>query len=222
MYKYFPVIFLLLHIYGCIPKKENNQILNETKNNHPDSISTSVEQPTDFIDSAYFKFFNLTEFNINDWYPGRMNNELISVTNEAVIRYFQNDRINSENVNLSDFWYYSLQKNTPEEKIITIIEGDEICCYNLHYLIYNNGNQLLSDNIVAGRGGDGLWQYNQYGKFTNDSTYVVTQVDSEEFEFDNGSSQIRIDSVITNFRFRKGEAFEELKHSEFTSVIFID
>ena len=55
-----------------------------------------------------------------------------------------------------------------------------------------------------------MWGYGQYGKFVNDSTYILTRIDMEEIELENGGTETHIDSVITNYRFYKNKPFEKL------------
>ena len=219
------MIFLVLSCAKNETKKEQNikkTIVNSEKKVREIKVETKEEFKKNnsiFIDSANFKFQNLVEFNLQNWYSGKIEKELKPLTKGKLFEYFQNDRINGENIYPTNFRYFSIQKNSIKEKIITIIESDESCCSELHYLIYNEKNELTSDNIIAGTGGDGMWNYDKYGKFLNDSTYVLTKVEFEELELKNEKTEIKIDSVITNYRFNKNEPFEKIKERKFNKKI---
>lgn len=222
------LIFLTL---SCADKKKEKY--SEETQIEQKKITKSETEPTElksepivenkkpasaFIDSTNFKFFNLKEFNLRNWYVGKMDEKLKSPTKENLVNYIQNERLTKENVYPNSWKYFSIQRNDTTEKIITIIEGDESCCSDLHYLVYNKRNELLSDNIVAGTGGDGMWSYDQYGKFLNDSTYILTRIDTEEIELENNETEIHIDSVITNYRFEKNKTFEKLTEQKFKKI----
>ena len=87
--------------------------------------------------------------------------------------------------------------------------------------MFNEKNELLSDNIIAGTGGDGMWSYDQYGKFLNDSTYVLTRIDLEGIDINESGTEteIHIDSVITNFRFHKRKTFSKLSEQKFKKIL---
>jgi hypothetical protein len=232
MNKILTYILIFLTI-SCVDKKKEKElryipiIQKEMTNSEPNQKELEIEIKTQaekfdsiFIDSTNFNFFNLKEFDLRDWYIGKMDEELKSPTKEKLLEYFQDDRINGENIYLANFKYFSIQKNEPTEKIITIIERDESCCSDLHYLVFNEKNELLSDNIIAGTGGDGMWSYDQYGKFLNDSTYILTRIDIEEIEVNESGTEteIHIDSIITNFRFHKRKTFIKLSEREFKKI----
>jgi hypothetical protein len=219
------LIFLVLSCTKNETKKEQaikNTIVNSEKKTpeiKPETIKEFEKNDSIFIYSTNFKFKNLEKFNLQNWYSGKMEKELKPLTKEKLLQYFQNERINGENIYPTNFRYFSIQKNSIKEKIITIIESDESCCSELHYLIYNEKNELISDNIIAGTGGDGMWNYDKYGKFINDSTYVLTKVEFEELELENEKTEIKIDSVITNYRFNKNKLFEKIKERKFNKKI---
>lgn len=222
------LIFILLFLtFSCEDKKTEKIQIQKKKivNLKTDTIKIKSYSKLEikktkkkFIDSTNFKFFNLKEFDLRSWDAGKMNKELKSPTKEKLLEYFQNERINGENIYSTNFRYFSIQKNTNALKVITIIEGDESCCSNLHFLIYNNHNKLISDNIVAGTGGDGAWSYNQYGKFINDSTFLSTRIDTEAVELKNDERETQIDSVITKYLFYKNKSFEKLTEQKFKKI----
>lgn len=222
------LIYILIFLtFGCTGKKKESKSdriehkRKETFSMEIDSIKLKT-QKTDslFINPNNFKYSNLTEFDLRGWYHGKIVDSLKSLSSkEKLVDYFQNERIKGKNIYTVNYQYFSIQKNEQSEKIITIIEGDESCCHHLHYLIYNSENKLLSDNILAGTGGDGMWRYDQYGKFVNDSTYILTRIDIEEIELENGNTEALIDSVITNYRFYKNKPFKKLTEQKFKKVL---
>ena len=221
---------LIFLTFSCVEKKKESESNIKVEKKEIISINTDstelkakpiVETKNSdslFIDPNDFKYSNLKEFDLRNWYVGKMDEELNSPTKEKLVNYIQNERLTLENVYPNSWKYFSIQKNEELEKIITIIEGDESCCSDLHYLVYNEHNELLSDNIIAGTGGDGMWAYDQYGKFVNDSTYILTRIDMEEIELENGGTETQIDSVITNYRFYKNKPFEKLTEQKFKKV----
>jgi hypothetical protein len=219
------LIFLVLSCAKNETKKEQN-IKNQTVSSEnkvlkikPEPIEKFKKNDSIFIDSTNFKFQKLKEFNLQNWYSGKIEKELKPLNKRKLFQYFQNERIKGKNIYPTNFRYFSIQKNTIKEKIITIIESDESCCSELHYLIYNEKNELISDNVIAGTGGDGMWNYDKYGEFVNDSTYVLTKVDFEELELGNEKTEIKIDSVITNYRFNKNKPFEKIRERKFNKKI---
>ena len=221
---------LIFLTFSCVEKKkesESDKIQVEQKkpisiNNDSTELKAEPNLETKdsvFIDQNNFKYSTLNEFDLRGWYYGIIVDSLKSFSSKKkLIEYFQDERLKGENIYTVNYQYFSIQKNEKSEKIITIIEGDESCCHDLHYLIYNSENKLLSDNIVAGTGGDGMWAYDQYGKFVNDSTYVLTRIDMEEIELENGGTKTEIDSVITDYRFYKNKPFEKLTEQKFEKV----
>jgi hypothetical protein len=224
------VYILIFLTFSCVEKKKESKSDIKVEKKERISINTdSTELKAEpivetkksdslFIDPNDFKYSNLKEFDLRNWYIGKMDEELKSPTKEKLVNYIQNERLTLENVYPNSWKYFSIQKNEELEKIITIIEGDESCCSDLHYLVYNEQNELLSDNIIAGTGGDGMWAYDQYGKFINDSTYILTRIDMEEIELANGGTETQIDSVITNYRFYKNKPFKKLTEQKFKKV----
>tara|TARA_R110002050_G_scaffold263772_2_gene404430 strand:- start:72 stop:758 length:687 start_codon:yes stop_codon:yes gene_type:complete len=219
--------YLLIFLsFACSDKERDSEKNQNVKQDETfekkDVIETTLATKKSdalFIEPSNFKYSELTEFDLREWYYGKIVDSLMSFSSKIeLIKYFQNDRINGEYIYPVNYQYFSIQKNEKTEKIITIIEGDESCCHDLHYLIFNSENELISDNIVAGTGGDGMWGYDQYGRFINDSTYVLTRIDMEEIELDSGGTETHIDSVISHFRFYSDKPFEKLNEQKFKKV----
>ena len=218
---------LIILTFSCSDKKNEKQIqkksfeqvkiVSEKEKKIPSKVEIKVPNSIN-IDSTNYRYFNLKEFDMRGWYSGRRSEELKFPSKEKLMKLFQNERINGEFIYPFNFRYFSIQKNSPTEKILTIIESNESCCSDLHYLVYNKKNKLISDNIIAGTGGDGMWHYEQFGKFVNDSTYVLTRVDSEEIKLNESGTktEIQIDSVITTYKFKKDKPFKILDEQEFS------
>ena len=85
----------------------------------------------------------------------------------------------------------------------------------MHFLIYDKKNKLLSDNVVAGTGGDGMWHYDAFGKFLDDSTYQLIRVDFEEIELENDEYTQKIDSTVTTYRFYKDQNLKIIDEKKF-------
>lgn len=222
------IYILIFFVLSCAKNETKNKQTTKseiasTETNVPKIKTELIEEfkknDSIFIDSTNFKFQNLKKFNLSNWYSGKIEKELKQLKREKLFEYFQSERIKEENIYPTNFRYFSIQKNTLNEKIITIVESDESCCSELHYLIYNEKNELISDNIVAGTGGDGMWNYDKYGEFLNDSTYILTTINYEELELQNEKTEIKIDSVIIDYRFYRNKPFEKIKERKFTNKI---
>jgi hypothetical protein len=190
-------------------------VVKDTVKSAPKKKKLQIPQDSIFIDPENFYYTNLRSFDLRNWYYGKFMEKLKSLTKEKIVTYFQDIRIDTSNVYVDNWKYFSVQKISKTESIITILKHDESCCAELHYLIYDENHNLISDNVVAGTGGDGGWAYDAYGKFVNDSTYVLTRVDSEDDDLLDEKSLMYIDSVITKYRFHKYESFEKLSEQKF-------
>tara|TARA_R110002074_G_scaffold376040_1_gene552929 strand:+ start:239 stop:652 length:414 start_codon:yes stop_codon:yes gene_type:complete len=131
------IIICIFLTFGCKDRNSNsNNDISKVENNAAtDKTETSVENEIDFINPDDFKFYEIDNYDLRDWYNGIMSEELKSLTMDEVEKYFQNDRVKGENIYPENFRFFSIQKNTEIEKIITIIESDESCCSDLHLLI---------------------------------------------------------------------------------------
>lgn len=167
-----------------------------------------------FIKPADFKFSNLTEFDLSKWHENELFQGLKTPTADQLKRYIPEKAEEA----LENFKLYSLQKLQTDLKIITILEGTQSCCMDLHYLVYDGNNQLLSDNLVAGTGGDGQWSFNHSGRFINDSTYLFTAVDVEELDLDE-SSLTQVDSLVIQYRFALDKKFVKMNEEKFRRTI---
>ena len=178
-----------------VEKKEIISINTDSTELKAEPIIETKKSDSLFINPNDFKYSNLNEFDLRGWYYGKIVDSLKSFSSkEKLVEYFQDDRLKGENIYPVNYQYFSIQKND------------------------NSENKLLSDNIVAGTGGDGMWGYDQYGKFVNDSIYVLTRIDMEEIELENGGTKTEIDSVITSYRFYKSKPFEKLTEQKFKKV----
>ena len=165
---------------------------------------------SDFIDKSNFKFGSLDKFDLHDWYYGARQKNLKTLSKDDVTKYFQSSELKADIENKeNNFYFFSIQLDTPEKTIITIIEEYDLCCADLVYLTYDNNKKIIGKSVVAGTGGDGEWYYNEYGKFTSDSTYQMTRVDVEQINRKTDKDIYQIDSLIIkysvdmNFNFTK-------------------
>tara|TARA_R110001606_G_scaffold374855_1_gene532875 strand:- start:156 stop:764 length:609 start_codon:yes stop_codon:yes gene_type:complete len=172
-------IFLL--VVACSTKKKD---LKQVK---PDNT---------FIDSTDFKYFGLENFDIQDWYDGKV--KLKSLTKAQAIKYYQY-RLRNSSVDTDYYQFYSIQKNHNEQKIITIVDGATGNFPDLRMLIYDAMDSLIGFYPVAGIGKDPdlTLKYKVISNKINDTTYISTRLDEYVGEFDLG--KVSRDSTITKF-----------------------
>jgi hypothetical protein len=195
-----------------------------TKNVTPKVITSTKNQlnetDTLFIDSTNFKYKKIDSFDLRNMDWGQRDKELKFLTKKDISKYFQNSELDLDTVYEENHHFYSLQINTEDKKVITLIVENEVCCADLHLLIYDKNNKLISNNIVAGTGGDGGWYFDSYGYFTNDSTYTKTTVDRENITENELEYKYKIDSVITKYRFNKQLEFKKIDEQKFQKTVF--
>lgn len=162
---------------------------------------------SNFIDSTDFKYFGLKEFDIQDWYDGKI--ELKSLTKKDTEKYYQY-RLRPNTSDTTNYLFYSIQKNMSSQKIITIIDGATGRQPNLRMLIYNERDSLIGFSPVAGIADGSGWNFKT--KVTtrkeNDSTFVSTRIDQYISEFDT-IGKVHKDSTITKFRIELGYMKED-------------
>lgn len=224
---------LILFMFSC--KTEEKKANKELKNTTTEVITKVSETKNEkenknldnsFINPSDFKFSNLKEFKLANFYFGRKEKELKSLTEEMFRKYFQHK---SEDLLDSDEGFYypdsykfvSIQKNTENEKIITIVGGGECNCTDLYLLVYDKENKLLSYNIIASLFDTVMSGQEEYGKFIDNTTYELTRVEWEEIPLENNENDdydIKTDSTIISYRFQKNKPFKLLSENKFSKI----
>ncbi|MBT2162258.1 hypothetical protein [Zobellia barbeyronii] len=184
-------IFLFLFIVSCSINKKNSE---------------KSESESNFIDSTDFKYFGLKKFDIQDWYDGKI--ELKTLSKEDASKYYQHRLRPNTSDNKTYYQFYSIQKNTDELKIITIIDGATGKFPDLRMLIYNKKDSLIGFYPVAGIGNEPDWnlKYRVTSNRINDTTYLSTRIEEYVGEFD--LEKLRRDSTITKFAIGLGYKME--------------
>ncbi|MDO6518512.1 hypothetical protein [Zobellia uliginosa] len=180
-------LFLIsLFIFGCSNKKKVSQ----------NDVSNST-----FIDSTNFKYFGLEEFNIDKWYEGKV--KLKSLTKKQAEKYYQY-RLRNSLADTNYYQFYSIQKNTSQQKIITILDGATGRYPDLRMLIYDRKDSLIGFYPVAGIGNDPdlNLKYKVVSKKINDTTYLSTRID--EYGVESDLKNIQRDSTVTKFELELG------------------
>lgn len=175
------ILTVFLFIVACSTKKKDNQ-QNKTG--------------TTFIDSTDFKYFGLENFDIQEWFDGKLN--LKSLNKEQAKKYYQY-RFRDVAVDTNYYQFYSIQKNDNKLKIITIVDGATGKFPDLRMLIYDKKDSLIGFHPVAGIGTDTdlNLKYKVTSDRINDTTYLSTQITESIGEFDLG--KIRRDSIVTEY-----------------------
>jgi len=170
-----------------------------------------------FIDSSKFKIYQLEKFDLSNMTTDIVNN-LEQLSEKEKTKYIQNSIEIKDSILLLEefkYYFYSIQRNDSTQKIITILEYYEDCCADLLYLIYNQNNTIISNNKVAGSGGDGGWIYNFYGEFLSDSIYHMTSV-SQDISISYIDSDIYIvDSVIIDYKISESFKFTIINEDKY-------
>ena len=176
-----PILIIFLFIVACSTKKKD---ISQDKSG------------TTFIDSTDFKYFRLENFDIQDWYDGKLN--LKSLNNAQAKKYYQY-RLRDVAVDSNYYQFYSIQKNNDKLKIITIVDGATGNFPDLRMLIYDEKDSLIGFHPVAGIGTDTDLdlKYKVTSDRINDTTYLSTQIKEYIGEFDLG--KVRRDSIVTEF-----------------------
>ncbi len=198
---------LLLNFFivlvGCFTIN-NDSVIAHTREDSIQEVDT-----ISFVDSTQFLFYELDSFDLRNWYYGKRQ-QLISLDSVSLKKYFQDTRPLQKGLGSK---YFSIQRNTEEEKVITlIVEHQESGTASLHLLIYDSSNKLVSNNIVASTGGDGGSDGDCYGTFIDDSTYKMTCVSTQTLYHEIKGEELLIDSTIQILKFNKNMQLE--KNSE--------
>ena len=82
-------------------------------------------------------------------------------------------------------------------------------------MTYNQNDELISKNKVAGMGGDGDWGYDEYGYFTTDTSYRLFKVEETSLRDDQDTVEYRIDSLVVQFKVDKDLSFEKTSEEKF-------
>ncbi|MBL4709975.1 MAG: hypothetical protein JKY48_16205 [Flavobacteriales bacterium] len=198
-------------IFVIISSLTGSYLINKTKELEKD---LSIHE-SDFIDSTKFPFQELSSFDLRNWDYGKRS-ELKTLNKKDYDNYLQNVEQNYKIAYEKNYKYFSIQKNSKEEKIITlIVEHKESGNATLHLLVYNKKDKLLSNNIVASTGGDGGSDGDSYGSFINDSTYTMTGVGTQMTTNEKNEEVFLLDSVIRTFRFYKDKDFINISEEVF-------
>lgn len=158
-------------VWGCIEKK-------------PGSPSKSQKHSKVFIyfDINKFKHRDLTSFSVDTlgWEARKyvyqtLDSNSFDQVYQDTLKHYQGQY--EESVDL-DF-YYSTQKNNRgfiECTFLSQREGEY--CDRIFYNIYSSKGKLISSFRVAGSCADGGYYEKAWGKFVNDSTYVLESEDN--------------------------------------------
>jgi len=223
------ILLSALLFVGCKKNQSNNtdtkitdEVITTSEVTEMPLTPDVIEENEIFIDSTNFKYAKLDSFDLREFDWGERDRKFKFLTKNDFVKYFQDTELELDYVYEQNYHFFSLQKNEEAEKIITLIEENETCCAELHLMVYDKNNKLLSNNVVAGTGGDGGWYYDSYGYFANDSTYIKTKVDKEMiFENDNDSKH-DVDSTYTEYKFIKNSTFKILTERTYKSTEIIN
>ena len=164
-------------------------VLASCGNSPNNKIDTETEQDTDTVAvkpltlqdlKKDFKFFNLTEFEMDKFNfetrPGKYK-ELDSTTfymvwqdgkREFIGQYYDRDYL---------FSWQDRDTNFIEFTILT--QHEESWCNVLYYCIFDKNGKFIDKFLTASSCGDGGWTFCSWGKFINKKTYEMLSVESQ-------------------------------------------
>ena len=176
----------------------------------------TMQELNDFIDPEKFNMTKQDSFSLEEWYYEARQDGLVELTNEEIKKYFQDsDLKNDLNEYRGSYYYFSVQENSKDRVIITIIEEYDYCCADLYLMTYNQESRLVGKSKVAGTGGDGGWGYDEYGHFISDSVFQLSRVEETTLRDEQDIMEYRIDSVVVWFKVDKQLSFKKLKEEKF-------
>ncbi|MEM6844917.1 MAG: hypothetical protein AAF944_20480 [Bacteroidota bacterium] len=187
---------------------------------HEHSTPT-IHELNDFIDPAKFNVAKQDSFSLENWYYGTRQDGLVELTTEEIKKYFQDSDLKNDLDDSSrdeyrgSYYYFSVQENSKNKVVITIIEEYDYCCADLYLMTYNQENRLVGKSKVAGTGGDGGWGFDEYGHFISDSIFQLFRVEESTIRDDQDTMEYKIDSLITRFAIDKNLNFKKLNEREF-------
>jgi hypothetical protein len=209
------LIFLFFLIISCTQSNtESNNLQAKI-----DSNTILLISDTNFINPLKFKGLSLNDsIELSKWYNwDHRDKNLVQMTKSELKKYFQYEKTRVNYEAEDRCYFYSIIRNTPSIKMITVLEDYDACCVDLYLLTYDKNNKLLSKNYLAGIGGDGGWGYRSGGKFTRDSSYYNLAVINSENELsDNDTSETKTDSTIMKFKIIQGFKFKEVFKKTFS------
>lgn len=214
----FSIVFIFcFSLFSCKKEKKiQSPSFDQKEIYEKDSTTLSLKA----IDTAKFRFQQLDTFNLLNLNWRNMGSYYPILTKEEVALLFDNDQSTLGAYYEGSHHFYSLQKNTSETTVMTILENEASCCTFLHLLSFDQNHQLVSNAIIAGTGGDGGWVHNSYGHFINDSTYIMTSVDyNHELTSTDVIPTYTIDSMITEHHYTKELQFKTIVKEVFKDTI---
>lgn len=138
-----------------------------------------------------FSYIDLKSYDIRDWHYEERHSLLTQLTKDEI--RFLYPEISKEELSFVENNYHFFSWNSSTE--FTILIDDEVCCGLLHLIQLDTLGNKLSDEVVAGVGGDGGWNYYQFGEFINDTTYHYTIVNYETINDNDEFVEYKVDST---------------------------
>jgi hypothetical protein len=144
------------------------------------------------VDKSKFKYFDLQSFLMDTIAWDRRRYFYTRVDRASFYQIYQDTSLpynGGHDEEIDQDFFYSLQQGKHgliELAILSQREGQY--CDRIMYLIYDDRGRLLSSFRVAGSCGDGGYYGTAYGRFVNDSTYVLSSEDNYTTEDVDGDS----------------------------------
>lgn len=167
------------------------------------------------VDKNKFKYNNLSKYEINDWDYKSRHELLTQLSKEEIFHFFP--KINKNEIEFIKENYHFFSWNNNKE--FTVLIDDEICCGELHLIQLDSIGNKLSDEVIAGVGGDGGWSYHQSGEFVNDSIYEYCVVNYETVIDNEKIVEYKVDSTIYSCSYTPQDGLEKRADKRFEYLI---
>ncbi len=154
---------------------------------------------------APYKYSNVQVFKIDtiDWYKRK--DFYVRIDSTTFFKIYQDPSIKEypglDTASNSFDFYYSTQQNKRGLKEITILsqrEGES--CVRINYMIYDKGGKSISSFLLASSCADGGFYEKSYGKFMNDSTYVLYSEDNYDSKDIEKNPKVSCDQITTTIK----------------------
>jgi hypothetical protein len=180
-----------------------------------DNLNSEENKTTEqFLNPELFKYKKLDKFSLEFMSYGERVKKLNKINENEIEKYFQGST-RSKDFAENNFYFFSNQGKIGDLTLITLIEEYDMCCADLCLMVYDANNKLINKNLVASVGGDGQWGYDAYGKYLNDSIYILTLVDQETIRDEADYMEYEIDSIITTYKIDSKIKLNEIDKQEY-------
>jgi hypothetical protein len=166
---------------------------NKTKNNAEFKSELIKNDSTFRLSEHYskFKFHDLKEFKINQIDFDEKEKYYKKLDSLSYSKFFQKG-------DYEPFYYYSTFSDTT---LIALIGDSEELGPFIYLLKYDKNGKLQTKKDIAGKGCDGGYCIESFGKFIGDNSFVFTDIQSSMIGDEIENADEKVDSLILKIKF---------------------